>query len=295
MYAALRSASGTCPTTSPAVSSKPEASDLSYTLSCDEPDILREAYHPALTKGTPFIVADLGTAELLNVSANAFLATTVPFINAMAEVVGAEVTELADAIGLDARIGRRFLGAGIGFVGGCMPKDIRAFAARAEALGRGESVSFLREVDAINLRRRDRAVHLAVDALAGNVVDKRVAVLCAAFKPHSDDIRDPPRCGRAPDRPRRRRHRHRHRHRPRALENARRQHPQLTYVEDRDDALRGAEAVIVVTEWDEYRRGLPPEHAASLVAGKVIVDGCNCLNAVEWREAGWTYHGMGRP
>lgn len=259
-------------------------------------DILREVYHPAVAKGTPFIVTDLATAELVKVAANAFLATKISFINAMAEIAeatGADVTQLADAIGHDARIGRRFLGAGIGFGGGCLPKDIRAFAARAEELGRGESVSFLREVDAINLRRRERAVQLVVDAFDSQVVGKKVTVLGAAFKPHSDDIRDSPALDAAvrlrglgadvtvTD--------------PQAIENARRQHPQLAYVEDRDDALRGADAVIVVTEWDEYRRDLSPVHASSLVHGKIIVDGRNCLDAAAWRAEGWAYYGMGRP
>ncbi|MEW1976044.1 UDP-glucose/GDP-mannose dehydrogenase family protein [Microbacterium profundi] len=259
-------------------------------------DRLREVYHPAVAKGTPFLVTDLATAELVKVAANAFLATKISFINAMAEiaeVTGADVTQLADAIGHDARIGRRFLGAGIGFGGGCLPKDIRAFSARAEELGRGESVGFLREVDAINLRRRERAVTLVIDALGGNVVGKHVTVLGAAFKPHSDDIRDSPALDVAvrlrglgadvtvTD--------------PEALENARRQHPQLDYVDDRDEALRGADAVVVVTEWDEYRRQLSPEHAASLVAGTIVVDGRNCLDATAWRAAGWTYYGMGRP
>ncbi|MCR2824234.1 UDP-glucose dehydrogenase family protein [Microbacterium sp. zg.Y909] len=259
-------------------------------------EVLREVYHPSVAKGTPFIVTDLATAELVKVAANAFLATKISFINAMAEiaeVTGADVTTLADAIGHDARIGRRFLGAGIGFGGGCLPKDIRAFAARAEELGRGESVAFLREVDAINLRRRDHAVDLVVQALGGSVFKKNVTVLGAAFKPHSDDIRDSPALDVAvrlhglgawvtiTD--------------PEAIDNARARHPQLNYVEDRDEALRGADAVIVVTEWDEYRRQLSPEHAASLVAGRVIIDGRNCLDPVAWRAAGWDYHGMGRP
>jgi UDPglucose 6-dehydrogenase len=259
-------------------------------------DILREVYHPSVAKNTPFIVTDRPTAELVKVAANAFLATKISFINAMAEiaeVTGADVTQLADAIGHDARIGRRFLGAGIGFGGGCLPKDIRAFSARAEELGRGESVAFLREVDAINLRRRDRAVELVVEAFGGSVFKKNVTVLGAAFKPHSDDIRDSPALDVAvrlhglgawvtiTD--------------PAAIENARRLHPQLNYVEDRDEALRGADAVIVVTEWDEYRHQLPPEHASSLAAGRIIVDGRNCLDAGAWRAAGWDYYGMGRP
>ncbi|QKJ20297.1 UDP-glucose dehydrogenase family protein [Microbacterium hominis] len=258
--------------------------------------VLREVYHTAVAKDTPFIVTDYATAELVKVAANAFLATKISFINAMAEiaeVTGADVTQLADAIGHDARIGRRFLGAGIGFGGGCLPKDIRAFSARAEELGRGESVSFLREVDAINLRRRDRAVELVVNALGGSVFKKNVTVLGAAFKPHSDDIRDSPALDVAvrlhglgawvtiTD--------------PEALDNAERLHPQLNYVRDRDEALRGADAVIVVTEWDEYRRELSPAHAATLATGRIVVDGRNCLDAAAWRDAGWDYFGMGRP
>ncbi|WP_448710915.1 UDP-glucose dehydrogenase family protein [Microbacterium profundi] len=259
-------------------------------------EVLREVYHPAVAKGTPFIVTDYATAELVKVAANAFLATKISFINAMAEiaeVTGADVTQLADAIGHDARIGRRFLGAGIGFGGGCLPKDIRAFAARAEELGRGESVGFLREVDAINLRRRDRAVQLVIEALGGSVVDKKVAVLGAAFKPHSDDVRDSPALDVAvrlnglgakvvvTD--------------PQAIENARRVHPQLNYLTERDEAIRDADAIVLVTEWDEYRRELSPDHASTLTAGRAVVDGRNGLDAAAWRAAGWAYYGMGRP
>lgn len=258
-------------------------------------DLIREAYRGAVDAGTPFLVTDLATAELVKGAANAFLATKISFINAMAEIAeaaGADVTLLADAIGHDTRIGRRYLGSGIGFGGGCLPKDIRAFAARAEELGRGEAVGFLREVDAINLRRRDRAVQLVVDALGGLVFGRRIAVLGAAFKPFSDDIRDSPALDLAvrlrglgadvvvTD--------------PAALENAAAAHPQLGYASERDDALRDADAVVIVTEWDLYRRDLTPQHAGSLVAGRVMIDGRNCLDAAEWRAAGWSYHGMGR-
>lgn len=259
-------------------------------------DILREVYAPAVAKGTPFLVVDLPTAELVKVSANAFLATKISFINAMAEIAeatGADVSKLAEAIGYDERIGRQFLKAGIGFGGGCLPKDIRAFSARAEELGRGESVAFLRQVDEINMRRRDRAVQLVIEGLGGSVFEKDVTVLGAAFKPHSDDIRDSPALDVAvrlhglganvtvTD--------------PAAIENAQRVHPQLTYVLDRDEALRDADAVVLVTEWDEYRRELDPEHASTLARGRVVVDGRNGLDAVAWRAAGWTYFGMGRP
>lgn len=259
-------------------------------------DLLREIYHPAIAKGTPFIVTDYATAELVKVSANAFLATKISFINAMAEIAeatGADVTQLADAIGHDARIGRRFLGAGIGFGGGCLPKDIRAFAARAEELGRGESVNFLREVDAINLRRRDRAVQLVVEGLDGSVFGKKIAVLGAAFKPHSDDVRDSPALDVAvrlnglgaevvvTD--------------PQAIENARRIHPQLAFEAERDEAIRDADALVLVTEWDEYRHGLDPAHASALTEGRVVIDGRNGLDAAAWRASGWRYFGMGRP
>lgn len=258
-------------------------------------DILREAYRPAIEAGAPFLVTDLATAELVKGAANAFLATKISFINAMSEIAeaaGADVTMLADALGHDTRIGRRYLGSGIGFGGGCLPKDIRAFAARAEELGRGESVGFLREVDAINLRRRDRAVQLVIDALGGQVFGRRIAVLGAAFKPFSDDIRDSPALEVAvrlrglgaevvvTD--------------PAALANAAMMHPQLEYEAERDNALRDADAVIIVTEWDEYRRDLDPTHAGSLVAGRVMIDARNCLDAARWRGAGWNYRGMGR-
>lgn len=258
-------------------------------------DVLRQVYSVAIDAGTPFLVTDLATAELVKGAANAFLATKISFINAIAEVAeaaGADVTLIAEALGHDTRIGRRYLGSGIGFGGGCLPKDIRAFAARAEELGRGDAVAFLHEVDAINLRRRDRAVRLVVDALDGLVFGRRIAILGAAFKPFSDDVRDSPALEVAvrlrglgadvvvTD--------------PAAIENARAQHPQLGYAETRDEALRDADAVVVVTEWDEYRRHLTPQHAAGLVRGRIIVDGRNCLDAAAWRAAGWNYRGMGR-
>jgi UDPglucose 6-dehydrogenase len=259
-------------------------------------DVLRRVYHPALAADTPYIVTDYATAELVKVAANAFLATKISFINAMAEIAeatGADVTQLADALGHDSRIGRRFLGAGIGFGGGCLPKDIRAFSARAEELGLRDSVAFLREVDAINLRRRERAVQLVLEETGGSVVGSRVAVLGAAFKPFSDDVRDSPALDVAvrlhglgasvivTD--------------PQAVPNARAVHPQLSYTTSRDEALRDADVLVVVTEWDEYRRQMSPEHVAALTDGRIVIDGRNCLDAARWRAAGWRYRGLGRP
>lgn len=257
--------------------------------------LLDEVYATSIGNGTPVVATDYQTAELVKVAANAFLATKISFINAMAEiaeVVDADVTQLADAIGYDSRIGRKFLNAGVGFGGGCLPKDIRAFTARAEELGRGESVSFLKDVDAINLRRRQRVVDLVLELLGGKVFQRKVAVLGLSFKPASDDIRDSPALdvavqlkGRgadvvAVD--------------PKAVPNAMRKHPQLAYTEEIETALGGAHAVVLVTEWPQFRN-IDPEWAASLVKRKLIIDGRNCLDAEAWRAAGWTYRGMGRP
>lgn len=257
--------------------------------------ILSEVYATALSRNTPLVVTDYATAELVKVSANAFLATKISFINAMAEIAdstGADVTQLADAIGFDARIGRRFLNAGVGFGGGCLPKDIRAFTARAEELGRGESVAFLKEVDAINLRQRDRVVEMVVDALGGNVYQKKVAVLGLAFKPSSDDIRDSPALDVAvrlhglgaevvaTD--------------PEAIANSRRLYPQLRFTEEPMVALQEADIVVVVTEWTEFRE-LDPAEVSKVATGRTIIDGRNCLDAASWRDAGWVYKGLGRP
>ncbi|TFC05561.1 UDP-glucose/GDP-mannose dehydrogenase family protein [Cryobacterium adonitolivorans] len=256
---------------------------------------LNEVYASAIATQTPLVVTDYATAELVKVAANAFLATKISFINAMAEIAevsGADVTQLADAIGYDSRIGRRFLNAGVGFGGGCLPKDIRAFTARAEELGRGESVAFLKEVDAINMRRRQRVVDLTVTALDRPVYNAKVAVLGLSFKPHSDDVRDSPALDVAvqlrglganvvaTD--------------PQAIENSRTRHPQLNYETDLEVTLRGASAVVLVTEWPEFK-AIDPVWAATLVETPTIVDGRNTLDAAKWRAAGWTYYGLGRP
>ena len=262
----------------------------------DERDaaVLDEVYATAIAAGTPRIVTDYATAELVKVAANAFLATKISFINAMAEIAeatGADVTRLADAIGHDARIGRRFLNAGVGFGGGCLPKDIRAFTARAEELGRGESVAFLKEVDAINLRRRRRVVELAQEALGGAVFGRKIAVLGVTFKPHSDDVRDSPALDVAvqlkglgadvvvTD--------------PEGIDNARARHPQLLYSNVTDEALRHADLVVLVTEWPEYV-GLDPAHVKEIARGSTVIDGRNTLDAAAWKAAGWRYVGMGR-
>lgn len=257
-------------------------------------ELLDRVYADIVGRGTPRIVTDFATAELVKTAANAFLATKISFINAMAEIAeatGADVTTLADAIGHDARIGRRFLNAGIGFGGGCLPKDIRAFTARAEELGRAESVAFLRQVDAINLRRRERAVELAVEMLGGSVYERRVAVLGLTFKPDSDDTRDSPALDvaarlhglgarvRATD--------------PRGIANARLRHPQLDYVATAEEALRDADLAVLVTEWREYR-DLAPDRVAALMSDPRIIDARNVLDPTAWRAAGFAYRGLGR-
>jgi UDPglucose 6-dehydrogenase len=255
---------------------------------------LDEIYAAALSRGTPRLVLDYATAELVKVAANAFLATKISFINAMAEIAeatGADVTMLADAIGHDARIGRRFLNSGLGFGGGCLPKDIRAFQARADELGVGASLAFLGEVDAINLRRRDRMVELTTTAVGGSVEGKRIAVLGLAFKPNSDDVRDSPALDVAA----------RLRARgaivtatdPEAVHTSRALNPELTYVDSARLAAEGADAVLVLTEWAEYRDMRPAD--LSGVRSQVILDGRNCLPRDRWEQAGWLYRSLGRP
>ncbi|MCG7595510.1 UDP-glucose/GDP-mannose dehydrogenase family protein [Mycobacterium sp. PSTR-4-N] len=257
-------------------------------------EAIRALYAPLLDSGVPFLLTDLQTAELVKVSANAFLATKISFINAISEVceaAGADVTTLADALGYDARIGRRFLNAGLGFGGGCLPKDIRAFMARAGELGANHALTFLREVDSINMRRRTRMVELATTACGGSLLGANVAVLGAAFKPESDDVRDSPALNVAGllqlngatvtvyD--------------PKAMENSRRLFPTLTYATSVADACDRADAVLVLTEWAEFV-DLDPETLADTVRTKVIVDGRNCLDRQRWRQAGWQLYALGR-
>lgn len=260
----------------------------------DAVQTLRRVYATALATGIPEIVTDLETAELVKVAANAFLATKISFINAMSEIceaVGADVVHLADAIGHDARIGRKFLNAGIGFGGGCLPKDIRAFQHRAMELGVEEATSFLGEIDAINLRRRTHLVSRAIEALDG-AKGARITVLGAAFKPDSDDVRDSPALWIA-----QRLHDLGHHvviHDPQAIDNARRRSPELTYVEDLPEALRDSVLVLHLTEWPVYRE-LDPVGTAALVARPRIIDGRNVLDMPTWRNAGWSVRSMGRP
>ncbi|MBP3948611.1 UDP-glucose/GDP-mannose dehydrogenase family protein [Corynebacterium sp. Marseille-P3884] len=256
-------------------------------------EVAREIYATPLAKDTPFIVTDLQTAELVKVSANAFLATKISFINAVSEVceiVGADVTQLADAIGHDDRIGRKFLGAGLGFGGGCLPKDIRAFMARAGEVGADQALTFLREVDAINMRRRQRVIDLSREIL-GSLIGRRITVLGAAFKPNSDDVRDSPALAvagqlnlagaavRVYD--------------PQGMDNARKVFPTLDYAASLDDALTDAELVILATEWDEFKQ-LDPDHAGQLVAEKKLIDARNVLPVASWQEAGWEMWALGR-
>jgi nucleotide sugar dehydrogenase len=256
---------------------------------------LREAFEPVLAEGTPLVVTDLATAQLVKVAANAFLATKISFINAMAEVcevVRGDVTSLSLALSHDARIGGRFLHAGLGFGGGCLPKDIRAFMARAGELGVDQALTFLREVDAINQRRRARMVDLARGLLDDSFAGRRVGVLGAAFKPDSDDIRDSPaldvalrtqRAGAAV-----------RVYDPAALDNARRDYPTLQYAVTAVEAVRDADVVLHLTEWAEFRE-IDPAELAEVVARPNIVDGRNALDPERWREAGWTYRALGRP
>jgi UDPglucose 6-dehydrogenase len=255
---------------------------------------LREVYATILDTGTPVVVTDFATAELVKVAANAFLATKISFINAMAEiceVVGADVTQLADAIGHDARIGRRFLDAGLGFGGGCLPKDIRAFMARAGELGVDQALAFLKQIDDINVRRRARTVDLARDMCGGSLAGMRVGVLGAAFKPNSDDIRDSPaldvalatqRAGAAV-----------RVYDPVAMDNARKAFPTLAYASSAVDAARDADVVLHLTEWAEFTT-MHPSALSDVVRQRHIVDGRNKLDRELWTREGWTHRTLGR-
>jgi UDPglucose 6-dehydrogenase len=257
-------------------------------------DLLKEVYKPIIDLGTPWIRADLPTAELVKVAANSFLATKISFINAMAEVceaAGGDVTVLAKAIGYDPRIGSRFLQAGIGFGGGCLPKDIRAFMARAEELGADQALEFLREIDAINLRARQRVIDVVRADLSDDLTQYKIAILGATFKPDSDDVRDSPALDIAAQlqaagativv------------HDPKGIEPARKRFPHLDYAEKVTDCVKGADAILHLTEWKEYRE-LDPSVIGQLVKSKFLIDGRNALDREKWRAAGWRVHALGR-
>ena len=257
-------------------------------------EILKEVYEPVIALGTPWIRADLPTSELVKVAANSFLATKISFINAMAEVceaAGGDVTVLAKAIGYDPRIGNKFLQAGIGFGGGCLPKDIRAFMARAEELGAKQALEFLREIDAINIRARQRVIDVVRGELSEDLTQYKIAVLGATFKPDSDDVRDSPALDIAAQlqaagaivvv------------HDPQGIEPARKRFPNLEYQEVVTDALKDADLILHLTEWKEYRQ-IDPAAISSLVKSKIIIDGRNMLDRALWRNAGWKFHALGR-
>lgn len=257
--------------------------------------MLRDAFAPLLDEGVPVVVTDTATAELVKVAANSFLATKISYINAMAEVceaTGADVSLLARALSYDDRIGGRFLKPGLGFGGGCLPKDIRAFRHRAAELGVGAAVEFLGEVDQINLRRRARTVDLVRELAGGDLRGVRVAALGAAFKPNSDDVRDAPALDVA--RMLYLEGAHVSVYDPEAMTNAHRAYPDLEYAENMGKCVRGAEVTVLLTEWDQFRRA-DPTLLGELVAERRIVDGRHALDATAYRNAGWEYRALGRP
>ena len=257
--------------------------------------VMRQVYARPLAAGVPGLVMDLETAELVKVSANAFLATKISFINAMAEVcetVGADVVRLAEALSHDGRIGQRFLSPGLGFGGGCLPKDIRAFRATAMNMGIKSVANLMGEVDAINAGRRARVLEMAREAVGGSFAGRRVAVLGIAFKPGSDDVRDSPSldvCARL-----QREGAMVSVHDPVAMPNAAQIKPDLQYARSVADALAGAHLVMHLTEWPEYRT-IDPVMLAGIVARPTIIDARCALDAQAWRAAGWTVRAPGRP
>jgi UDPglucose 6-dehydrogenase len=255
--------------------------------------LVRKLHGDAVSAGTRFIVTNLATAELAKCAANAFLATKLSFINAMAElceVAGGDVEQLAEVLASDPRIGPGGMRPGLGFGGGCLPKDIRAFARSAHDLGIPESLRFLQEVDAINLRRRDRVVDLAIELCQPDVRGTRVAVWGAAFKPGTDDIRDSPALAVADrmsqlgasvvvcD--------------PRASGNGRSAHPQLEFDHCPTRAASGSHLLLHLTEWPDFK-SVDPRMLASVVAQRNIIDARGSLDAASWELAGWTYRRLG--
>ena len=256
---------------------------------------LRAAFQPILDTGTPLVVTDLATAQLVKVAANSFLATKISFINAMAEVceaTHADVKKLSEALSYDTRIGGRFLHAGLGFGGGCLPKDIRAFMARAGELGVDQALTFLKEVDAINLRRRARVIDLVRELMDGRIRGAKIASLGASFKPNTDDVRDSPALDVSAAL--QKQGAHVTVYDPQAMESARARHPELTYATSAVEAAKNADVVLHLTEWREFR-DMAPSVLSDIVASKKIVDGRNALSPEVWRAAGWTYRALGRP
>jgi len=268
---------------------------LVFGVRSDEDDlVLREVYAPQIKDGVPVVRTDLATAELAKVSANVMLAARISLVNMLAEVCeasDADVGDLTRILGRDDRIGSKFLNPGVGFGGGCLPKDTRAFVARAEELGVGAAVRVLREIDAINMRQRARTIDKAVSLLGGRVAGRRIAVLGAAFKADSDDVRDSPALDvaatldargaavRLYD--------------PKAMPNAVRAWPGLAGGDGVEDACRDADVVLVLTDWDEFR-GIDPVALADVVRHPRVVDGRLVLDPDKWRAAGWDFHALGR-
>jgi UDPglucose 6-dehydrogenase len=256
--------------------------------------LLDQVYAEALAAGTPKIATDYATAELVKVSANSFLAMKISYINAVArvcEATGADIQHLAQAIGMDERIGGRFLRAGIGFGGGCLPKDLRAYSARAGELGARGLAGLLDQVDAINLAQREWVVSQVLGAFGSDVAGLGFAVLGAAFKPETDDVRDSPALAVA-------RGLASHGAQIRVYDPAAGahlpSHPQITAAASVEDAARGAAAVLVLTEWAQFA-AIDPAWLAGIVANRLVFDGRNTLPREQWRRAGWTYHGVGVP
>ena len=256
--------------------------------------LLRRVYAKLLAAGIPALIMDMETSELVKLAANSFLATKISFINVMAEMceaVGADVVQLAEALGLDERIGNRFLAPGLGFGGGCLPKDLRAFRAAAAEKGVGLLAELLDTVDAINMGRRERVITVAREAVGGDLADRKVAVLGISFKPNSDDIRDSPSlyiCGRLAGEGA-----IVSVHDPVAMPNAARLWPDLRYSNSVPEAASGADLVLHLTEWSDYR-ALDPVTLAEVVGTPVIVDARCVLDAALWSNAGWTIHILGR-
>ncbi|MCJ1680479.1 UDP-glucose/GDP-mannose dehydrogenase family protein [Streptomyces sp. APSN-46.1] len=257
---------------------------------------IRAVYAPILDAGVPIFVTDPQTAELAKGAANSFLGLKISYINAVAdmcEAAGGDVSRIVEILGIDPRIGSGGMMPGIGYGGGCLPKDVRAFTASARQLGATDAAKLLRAAEEINESRTAVAMALITRALGGRPLKAaRVTVWGAAFKPGTNDVRESPALALA------------HAlqqaggtvtvHDPQAVATAMVRNPELDYTGDLRASLRGADLVVLATEWPEYRQA-SPQALVDGPANPLLVDCRTSLDAESWRAAGWTVHQLGRP
>jgi UDPglucose 6-dehydrogenase len=253
---------------------------------------MKEIYDPLYLLSTPFVFTGLESAELIKYAANAFLSIKISFINEMAnlcEQVGADVIDLAKGIGLDGRIGSKFLHPGPGFGGSCFPKDTVALLRIAQE--NGVSARSVEAAVEINAAQKAGMVKKIKDVLGGDLAGKTVGVLGLTFKPETDDLRDSPSLSILP--PLHEKGAKIQVHDPQGMEEASKIFPEFNYVQDSYEAADGADVLVLITEWNQYR-ALDLDKIKSLMKKPVFVDLRNVYSPAKMKELGFTYVGVGR-